>query len=251
MNTRSATQRVADSFEAGASARCATSAKITRSAACPSSRRPDATRQIAWPISSRSHSRPSTHDPPIRRASSTSTLPAAAAATACSGSRNRLIEATSRRSASRSTRSARPKLWITLATGLPVRGCRSLCASCRYDTTVPSLFRRRDSRRYTPTRQAIRAAQRKRHADNRVPTPFPGSRHLLIPLTSESSHGQAGNAYELRNSGQHCEARSLQVTDPTAGSGASSDDYSVVVTGASGCHVHVRWEFLDGTDGGE
>ena len=39
---------------------------------------------------------------------------------------DRLMEATSRRSASRSTRSARPKLWITLATGLPVRGCRSL-----------------------------------------------------------------------------------------------------------------------------
>ena len=122
MNTRSATHRVAASLEAGSRARCATSAKITRSVASPSRRRPAATRQIAWPISSRSHSRPSTHDLPIRRDSSTSTSPAAAAATACSGSRNRLIEATSRRSASRSTRSARPKLWITLATGLPVRG---------------------------------------------------------------------------------------------------------------------------------
>ena len=49
------------------------------------------------PISSRSHSRSSTHAPPIRRESSTSTSPAAAAAAACSGSRNRLIEATSRR----------------------------------------------------------------------------------------------------------------------------------------------------------
>ena len=38
---------------------------------------------------------------------------------------------TSRASASRSTFSARPKLWITFATGLPVSGCRSLCASCR------------------------------------------------------------------------------------------------------------------------
>ena len=89
---------------------------------------------------------------------------AAAAVTACPGSRNREIEATSRRSASRSTRSARPKLWITFATGLPVTGCRSLCASCRYDTTVPSLFRRRDSRRYTPASQAIQAAQHQRHA---------------------------------------------------------------------------------------
>jgi len=54
----------------------------------------------------------------------------AVAAAACSGSRNPEIEATSRESAARSTLSARPKLWITLATGLPVAECRSLCASC-------------------------------------------------------------------------------------------------------------------------
>jgi hypothetical protein len=82
------------------------------------------------------------------------------------------VEATSRRSAFFSARSARPKLRITFATGLPVRGCRSLRASCRYDTTVPSLFSRRDSLRYTPAGQAIQAGQHKRHAQNRVPTPF-------------------------------------------------------------------------------
>ena len=38
---------------------------------------------------------------------------------------------TSRASASRSTASARPKLWITFAAGTPVTGWRSLCASCR------------------------------------------------------------------------------------------------------------------------
>ena len=73
------------------------------------------------------------------------------AATACSGVRNREIDATSRASAARSTLSARPKLWITFATGFPLTGCRSLCASCRYDTTEPSLLVRRVSRRYTPT----------------------------------------------------------------------------------------------------
>ena len=122
-----------------------------RSVVTPSSRRHSAARRIACPISSRSHRRSSTHAPPSRRESSTSISPAAAAATARSGSRNREIEATSRARAARSTRSARPKLWITFATGLPVTGCRSLCASCRYDTTVPSLFRRRVSRKYTPT----------------------------------------------------------------------------------------------------
>jgi hypothetical protein len=45
--------------------------------------------------------------------------------------RNREVEATSRASASRPTWSARPKLWITLATEFPVCECRSLCASCR------------------------------------------------------------------------------------------------------------------------
>ena len=61
------------------------------------------------PISSRSHSRPSTHAAPIRRESITSTSPAAAAAVAVAGSRNREIDATSRASAARSTLSALPE----------------------------------------------------------------------------------------------------------------------------------------------
>ena len=64
---------------------------------------------------------------------------------------DREIEATSRASASRSTASVRPKLWITFAEGTPVTGWRSLCASCRYDTVDPSRLRRFVSRRYTPT----------------------------------------------------------------------------------------------------
>ena len=101
MATRSATQRVVASLEPGSSARCATSAKITRSAAAPSSQRPAATSRIARPIYSRSHSWPSTHAPPSRREPGASTSAVAAAATACSGSRNRSIDATSRASASR------------------------------------------------------------------------------------------------------------------------------------------------------
>jgi len=129
--TRSATQRVPASFEPGSQARCATSAKQTRSTASTSNRRPAATARSAAPMPSRSHNRSSVHTAPSRRESSTSTSAAAAAATAAAGSRNREIEATSRASPARSTVSARPKLWITLATGLPVCGCRSLCASCR------------------------------------------------------------------------------------------------------------------------
>ena len=56
---------------------------------------------------------------------------AVVAVTACSGVRNREIDDTNRASAARSTGSARPKLWITFATGFPLTGCRSLCASCR------------------------------------------------------------------------------------------------------------------------
>jgi hypothetical protein len=47
-------------------------------------------------------------------------------------------EATSRAWPARSTVSARPKLWITLAVGAPVSGWRSLWASCRQDTVEPS-----------------------------------------------------------------------------------------------------------------
>jgi hypothetical protein len=39
-----------------------------------------------------------------------------------------------------SSSSARPKLWIILATVVLVSGLRSLCASWRYSVTVPFLF---------------------------------------------------------------------------------------------------------------
>ena len=83
-----------------------------------------ATRRIAAPIPSRSQIRSSVHAAPRRRESSTSTSPpaVAAAATACSGVRNREIDDTNRASAARSTLSARPKLWITFATGFPLTG---------------------------------------------------------------------------------------------------------------------------------
>jgi hypothetical protein len=129
--TRSATHRVAASFEPGSRARCATREKITRSVASPSRRRPAAARWIAAPTPSRAQSRSSVHAPPRRRDSSTSTSAPAAAVTACSGSRNREIDDTNRDSASRSTLSARPKLWITFAVGLPPPAGRSLWASCR------------------------------------------------------------------------------------------------------------------------
>ena len=139
--TRCATQPVAASFDPGSHARCATSANTTRSTCSPSRRRPTATRRIAAPIPRRSQIRSSVHAAPNRRESSTSTPPpgspaptavvAVVAVTACSGVRNREIDDTNRASAARSTVSARPKLWITFATGFPLTGCRSLCASCR------------------------------------------------------------------------------------------------------------------------
>ena len=46
-------------------------------------------------------------------------------------SRIRLIEDTSRARATLSTLSFRPKLWMTLATGTLVFGCRSLWANWR------------------------------------------------------------------------------------------------------------------------
>ena len=79
-------------------------------------------RRIAAPILSRSQIRSSVQAPPSGRESTTSTLAPTAALIACFGVRNREIELTSRASASRSTFSARPKLWITFATGLPVTG---------------------------------------------------------------------------------------------------------------------------------
>jgi hypothetical protein len=130
MATRSAAQRTAASFEPGSRHRWATNAKHTRSTSSPSRRRPSAAEPRASPIPRRSHNRSNTYAPPNGLESTISTsdptpVPAPPV------SRTRLIDRTSRASASRSTLSARPKLWITFATGEPVSGCRSLCANCR------------------------------------------------------------------------------------------------------------------------
>ena len=74
--------------------------------------------------------------PPRRRESNTSTSPVPvtvppARPAVCPGVRNLEIDFTSRARPSRSTFSARPKLWITFATEFPVEALRSLCANCR------------------------------------------------------------------------------------------------------------------------
>jgi hypothetical protein len=81
---------------------------------------------IALPIPRRSHSRSATQAAPIGRLSSTNTSPDEVAATASAGSKNRLIERTSRARPSRSTWSARPKLWTIRALDTPVSGSRLL-----------------------------------------------------------------------------------------------------------------------------
>jgi hypothetical protein len=110
--------------------------------------------------------------------------------TTADGSRNREIEATSRASAARSTWSARPKWWITFAVGTPVSGWRSLRANCRYRTTVPSLFVRFVSRRYTPTPKYASTGHVQRHAHSRVPTRFHGSDTPDNPPTSTNTVDQ-------------------------------------------------------------
>src|SRR3954471_21484537 len=60
------------------------------------------------------------------------------------------MDPTSRRRPATSRRSSRPSGSSTLATDGPP-GLRSLCAIDRYRTVEPSLFRRDDVRRYTPT----------------------------------------------------------------------------------------------------
>ena len=79
----------------------------------------------------RSHIWSRTNAPPSRRESTISTSELVKAGAAPIGSSTRLIEDARRASASLSTLSARPKLWMTLATRLPVTGWRSLWASCR------------------------------------------------------------------------------------------------------------------------
>ena len=138
MNTRSATHEQPASFDSGVGdRRLATIAKITRSTTAGSTRRPlprrrPATSMIWRAIPNRSHSRSATQAVPIGRESSTCTSPApTVAATASAGSRNRLIDLTSRARPSRSTRSARPKLWMIRALGIPVSGSRSLWANAK------------------------------------------------------------------------------------------------------------------------
>jgi hypothetical protein len=109
----------------------ATIAKIVRSTASASARRPPPTAMIASPTPRRSHSPSASQQEPIARESRTLTSPASVAATASAGSRKRLIERTSRASASRSTWSARPKRCTIRARGTPVFGSRSFCASAR------------------------------------------------------------------------------------------------------------------------
>ena len=134
MKARLVTQLHPASFESGfTERRLATIENITRSMSSASSRLPAATWKIALPIPRRSHSRSATHEVPIGRESRifTSPLEEAVASTASAGSRKRLIERTRRASASLSTVSARPKLWMIFAFGVPVTGSRSLWASAR------------------------------------------------------------------------------------------------------------------------
>ena len=71
-------------------------------------------------------SRSATQATPIGRASRTCTAPEAPIGTASAGSRNQPMLRINRASASRSTWSARPKLGMIRALGIPVSGSRSL-----------------------------------------------------------------------------------------------------------------------------
>ena len=79
----------------------------------------------------RSHNWSRTNAPPSRRESTISMSDDVTEEPVIGRSRIRLMEETNRASASLSTLSFRPKLWMTLATGEPVTGWRSLWASCR------------------------------------------------------------------------------------------------------------------------
>jgi len=75
------------------------------------------------------------------------------------GSKKRLMEAINRRSAWRSTWSARPKLWITLATSEPVSACRFVVGELEVGDDRSVLVLAALSRRYTPTRLQEQAGQ--------------------------------------------------------------------------------------------
>ncbi len=122
-------QRVASSFEAGSKQRWQTIAKIARSTP-ERPRPPPARRATALPIPSSRQSASSTCGPPASGAAMKRKPSGVPARSVSSLPRKRPIERTSRTSASRSSLSSRPKLWITRATGTP-RSLRSLCANCR------------------------------------------------------------------------------------------------------------------------
>ena len=132
MATRSFAQRTAANFEAGSRQRWATRAKQIRSTRSPSMRRPLAVERSAWAmpealpqlVEDEGATQPArVDDLDVGRRDRRHQSPA--------GSSTRLIERTSRASASLSTVSLRPKLWMTLATGMPVTGWRSLWANWR------------------------------------------------------------------------------------------------------------------------
>jgi len=132
MNTRSATQAQPARLDSGVGdSRLATMAKITRSTSSASRRRPWAAAVITLAIPRRSHSRSATQAVPIGRESTICTSAELAAATASAGSRNRLMLLTSLARPSRSTCSARPKLWMIRALGIAVSGSRSLWANAK------------------------------------------------------------------------------------------------------------------------
>ena len=178
MYTRFATHEQPASFDNGvADRRFATIAKITRSTTTGSSLvpgclRPSTTSMIVLEIPNRSHSRSATHAVPIGRASTTLTSPDTVAATASAGFKNRDTLLTRRASASRSTRSARPKLWMIRALGIPVSGSRSLWANAKYATSDPSLFRRRVSLTYMSTTLRHQPPEIEHHNHIRVSTLF-------------------------------------------------------------------------------
>ena len=107
----------------------ATIANNSRSART-SSLRAASNRSIAASMPSWRHNPSSAHAPPNGAERTKSRSAGAVAISACSGSSTRDSERTNLASAARSSRSSRPKLWITRATEHLRTGSHSLCASC-------------------------------------------------------------------------------------------------------------------------
>ena len=93
------------------------------------------------PIPSRCHSASSTCAPPYGRDPRNASSPSAPVAGASPGSSSRDSHATSRRIASLSSWSSRPKLQTTFGTDRLAAASHSLCASCRYRTAPFLVFR--------------------------------------------------------------------------------------------------------------